>query len=263
MGILKIDPRMLNLVFSSALLLAGLGVHWIWHPRRFHEHSFLERAFEFWVLKWLLFVVTYGLLTVNTDLRFVLAAIDLNTTIGIGFIIAVWKGDAYDAGHTKVNLLFLFGLLFAWNFVGFPLGGKLWILPSMTFALVTLLGTGVAVFARFGMPAISFVVVTVVYGLLQMPGYQALFIDKKSDQELINWLAFAKLLYGGIFYPVFFSAISTFDALHVPKLPVLTGRVRKVVTGALAAIGGGLLTEGTLWLGKLLWRTITGHAGPA
>jgi len=238
-----------------------LAVYWVWHPRRFHEHRFIERAFEFWVLKWMLFSVTYGLLTVNTDLRFVLAAVDLNSMMGIGFVVALWKGDSYDERHTFMNLLFLFGLLFSWNFVSFPLASaKVWIVPSMTVSLLALLAMAAVVLARHGAIAIAFVLASFGYVLMQMPGYEILFVDRgQSDQELIKWLAFGKLVYGATFYPIFFSAITNFDRIALPKFPGLGDRTSKAVTWALAAIGGGILSEGALWIGKLLWHKISGH----
>jgi hypothetical protein len=258
------DPRKLNLVFAAVLLAVGLAIYWIWHPRRFTEHSFLERAFEFWVLKWMLFSVTYGLLTANTDARFVLASVDLNSIMGIGFAFALWKGDSYDERRTLMNLIFLFGLLISWNFVGHPLTSpRVWIMPSMTVAFVALLAMGAVVLARYGMIAIAFLAVSIAYVLLQMPGYHVLFVGGgNSDQELVKWLAFGKVLYGVTFYPIFFSPITNFVPLPFPRFPGLGMRMSKALNWALGAIGAGLLAEGALWVGKLLWRKMTGHSIP-
>jgi hypothetical protein len=262
MNFILSDPRKLNLVFSGVLLAIGLAVYWIWRPRRFHEHLFIERAFEFWVLKWMLFSVTYGLLTVNTDLRFVLAAVDLNSMMGIGFIIALWKGDSYDERHTFMNLVFLCGLLFSWNFISYPLASaKAWVAPSMTVSLLTFLGMAGVVWARHGPTAIAFVLTTLAYLLMQMPGYEILFVDRgNAGEELLKWLAFGKLLHGATFYPIFFSAITNFDPIRFPRFPGLSDRTSKAINWSLAAILGIVLKEGVLWIGKLLWRKISGHS---
>jgi len=224
----------------------------------------LERAFEFWVLKWMLFSVTFGLLSAHTDPRFILATVDLNSVMGVGFVIALWKGDSYDERRTLVNLLFLFGLLLSWNFVAQPLTpAKVWIMPSMTVALVALLAMAAGVLARFGHIAIAFCAASIAYVLLQMPGYHVLFLaGGTSDQELVKWLAFGKVVYGATFYPIFFSAITDFFPIQFPKLPGLGERMSKALNWVVGAIVAGLLSEGVLWLGKHLVQSVTGQPIP-
>jgi hypothetical protein len=260
----------MNLVFSAVLLVVGLSIYWFWRPPTFQDHRFTERAFEFWILKWMLFCVTFGLLSRGTDLRFVLASVDLTSVMGIGFAIALWKGDSYDERHTFMNLLFLFGLLFSWNFVSCPLSTSnspnpwiypmVWIMPSMTVALLAVFAMGAVIVARHGKIAITFLVVSIAYLVLQMPTYQTLFVTKGNpDPELLTWLAFGKVLYGATFYPIFFSPITNFAAIQFPSFPGLGERTSKLVNWALLAIAGGLLSEAALSLGKLLLRKITGH----
>lgn len=85
----------------------------------------------------------------------------------------------------------------------------------------------------------------------------------KTDPQLVEWLAFAKLLYGILFYGVFLSPVQNFESLQLPTLPLPGDRLKRFASWATAAIAGGILTEVMLWAGKQLWRLITGHAGPA
>jgi hypothetical protein len=255
------DPKVLNLLFASVVLVAGLALYWF-HPEIFHQHTFTEKAFEFWVMKWMLFVVTWGLLTAGTDLRFVLAALDLNSVIGLGLVIALWKGDSYDERHTIVNLMFLFGLLFSWNFLARSLigPGMVWIFPSMTTSLIYISSLAIVIAARYRSAGILFVIASVGYLLLQLPTYRVVFIDNvKGDPELVKWLAFAKLLYGTLFYGAFLSTIQRFESLRLPSLPTANARVRRMTSAVATAVGGGVLTELTLWGGKQVWFLITGH----
>ena len=255
------DPKQLNLFFSAVVLVIGLVSYWI-HPVVFHQHRFMETAFEFWVLKWMAFVMTWGLLTATTDLRFPLAAIDLTSVISFGFAIAFWSGDAYDERHTVVNLVFLFGLLFSWNFVAHSIlgAGRAWIFPSMTMSLVCICAMATVVLLRYHATGIMFALVSAAYLILQMPTYELIFLGRiNTDPEIIRWLAFTKFLYGGLFYAVFWAPIKSFDKIRIPSLPLSNERLRRAATWTAAAIGGGILTEIVLWLGKQTWRLVTGH----
>lgn len=251
----------LNLLFSAVVLVVGLGVYWF-HPAVFHDHTYVERSFEFWVLKWIAFVVTWGLVTAQTDLRFELAATDLNSIFGLGMVVALWKGDNYDDRHTLVNLVFLFGLFFAWNFCFHPLApSRIWFFPSMTLSLMVISAMAVAIIARYGAPGIAFAAISLAYLLLQMPTYLVLYgRTLNNDPELIKWLAFAKLLYATVFYAVFFAPLKHDRPIQLPTFTVVTPRVRGIATYLAGAVGGGILTELTLWIGKRVWQILSaGH----
>ena len=260
--VLKAPPN-LNVIFSAAVLLVGLGAYW-YHPAIFHEHKYVERSFEFWILKWIAFVVTWGLVTAHSDARFQLAATDLNSIFGFGMVVALWRGDDYDERHTLINMVFLFGLLFAWNFSIQPLGpSKTWIFPSMTLSLIVISAMAVSIVARYGAAGIAFAVVSLAYLLLQLPTYLILFTKTLSaDPELIRWLAFAKLLYGTVFYAVFWSPLKHSRPIQLPTLPIPTQKMRGISTYLGGAIAGGILTEFTLWVGKRVWLLLSsGHIG--
>jgi len=255
------DPRILNLLFSAVVMVIGLVAYWF-RPDIFRQHAFAERAFEFWVLKWMLFVMTWGLLTSGTDLRFALAALDLNTVVGFGLVVALWKGDSYDERHTIVNLVFLFGLLFSWNFLTRSLIGVViaWLYPSMTASFVYIAAMAVVIVARYRSAGVLFAIASAAYLLLQLPTYQIVFLSQmQPDPELVKWLAFAKVVYGVLFYGAFLSPLQSFEALALPSLPLQGGRLRRFASWATTAIAGGILVEVTLWAGKHVWHLLTGH----
>jgi hypothetical protein len=265
--VLKV-PQNLNLLFSTLILLLGLAVYW-YHPGIFHAHTFVERSFEFWVLKWMGFVITWGLVTTSTDLRFALAATDLNSVCGIGMVVALWRGDEYDERHTLTNMVFLFGLLFAWNFSSQVLlgPGKAWIYPSMTMSVIVISAMAVAVVARYGTPGIAFAVISLIYLLLQLPTYQVIYITTSHpDAELVKWLAFAKVLYATVFYGVFSSPLKHPRPIQLPKLPIpaiTEEKLHGIMTYLGGIILGGILTEVMLWVGKHLWLLLAGSGSSA
>jgi len=261
MNISHVTPGQLNLLFSSVVLLSGLGIYWFWHPPVFHMHIFVERAFEFWVLKWIAYVVIWGLFTASADLRYVLATDDLNTVLGFGYVVAMWRGDSFDERHSSMNLTFLFGLLFAWNFVAYQsLQHSLaWVFPSMTASLILIASMGLVTWMRCGSVAAPFAITYFGYFFLQLPTYEIVYKvgSPTMDPELIKWLAFAKLIIGASFYQVFPSALKTFDPLRIPTLPIPDGRLRKVANWAALTIAGGILTEIVLVFAKKVWGILT------
>jgi hypothetical protein len=209
------------------------------------------------------YVVTWGLFSANTDLRFVLAANDFNTIVGLGIVVALWKGDSYDERHTLANLLFLFGLLFSWNFVSLSLGFsvKTWIFPSMTLSLVFISSAAVVVCVRFrSVAAIAFAVVSAVYLLMQLPSYQIVFAKTNADPELLKLLGLAKLAYGGSFFVAFFQPVEGLERALRFRLPFASARLKAALSNPLiVAVLGGVLTELLLMAGKGIWHLITGH----
>src|SRR5579863_8419864 len=112
----SIGPSTLNLVFSGAILGIGLVAYWFFHPEIFEDDPYTERGFEFWQFKWLMFVMIWALFKGQYDPRFALAAADLNSLFAIGFALAFLGGKKYLERRSIVTLVFLFGLLFSWNF---------------------------------------------------------------------------------------------------------------------------------------------------
>jgi len=244
------DPATLNLVFSSSVLIVGLIVYWFLHPKTFREYSFTERGFEFWQFKWLAFVIIWGLIKGPSDLRWALAASDLNSMFALGFVFAFFGGSKYSERRTVVNLLFLFGLLFSWNFCFAaqtpPEGGHRnlawwWIAPSMAVSALALFGMAIAALVRYRNKAILFFVCTVLYIILQMPSYEILFLGRQRDKMSLVWLAFSKLLCGLSFYSFCFHEPVSSESIQMPSwglahAPKLLRTSRFVALGVLAGI---------------------------
>jgi hypothetical protein len=252
------DPKLLNLVCSTVVLLFGLTTYWA-RPPIFRDHVVLQQAFEFWLLKWLFFVVTWGLFNANTDLRFVLAANDLNSILGLGFVIALWQGDPYNERQTVINLVLLFGLLFAWNFVTYTLtlSEKMWIFPSMTVSLICIFTAGITVWMRFRSAAGTvFLIMSGVYLLLQLPSYQIIFAKVDRDPDLIRLLALAKLAYGGLFYAVFFQHVEGIEKSVALRIPVLHMANITNPNPLAVAVLGGVLTQFVQSVGKGIWKRL-------
>ena len=254
-------PLKLNLLLSALAAVGGLAIYWLWRPRIFQDHPFAESAFEFWILRWMLVVITWGLVAASIDTRFVLAALDLNTVLGLGLVLALWKGDSYAARPGLVNLVFCYGLLLSWNFVVNPLigSGKVWLYPSRTASLLVIALMAYVVVERCGSQAIMFVLASGLYLFLQLPSYDSIFLN--GHPQLVQWLGFAKLFYSGLFYTVFPWSLKSFTPLHVPRLPVTNDKLRHTATWVMATVGGGLLTEFSLWLFKFIGQVLAAHHG--
>ncbi len=159
-----------------------------------------------------------------------MAADDLNTILGFGFVVAMWKGDEYEERHSVINLVFFFGLLFAWNFIMFPSpgapnaelpfrDGMRWLFPSMTASLVLIAMMGVVTITRCGAGAIPFAVAIGAYCFLQLPTYEAVYRignNYESYGELVKYLAFGKILCGALFYQLFPASLKRFSAITLP-----------------------------------------------
>jgi len=253
------DPQKLNLVFAALAVVIGLVIYWVWRPAVFSQHAFTERAFEFWVLKWMAAVIVWGFVAASTDKRFVLAAQDLSTVLSLGFVMATWKGDAYEPRPVHVNLLFVYGLLLSWDFVVNPLVGasSVWLYPSMTASLIAMALMAFTMVARCRSQAVVFVLVSAGYLLLQLPTYHVIFgLPTQNFRRLVEWLAFAKVFYSGLFYTVFPQAIRNFAPITLPRVPAPNENMRKFASWVAVSAGGVILTQLVLWVVKMVTRAL-------
>jgi predicted membrane protein len=272
------EKASLNLICSTIVLAFGLAIYWFWHPSIFHTHTFTERAFEFYLLKWVAYVMIWGLFSAHGDPRYVLATDDLNTVLGFAFVAAMWWGDSFEGRHrhVMVNLVFVFGLLFAWNFLCFPTfttadgqlpshEGLRWVLPSMTAAVLFIVSAGIAAVARCGTAAIPYAFAIALYCFLQLPTYELMYkigpAPGPDGQELVKALAYAKLLSGGLFYQMFPNSVKKFDSIRISlpldsRFAVLPPMVRRSIKWASLTIAGFVLTEFFRSIAGPVWQFV-------
>ena len=258
------DPQKLNLLFSALAVAAGLIVYWIWRPEIFKLHPFSERAFEFWLLRWISTAIAWGFVAASTDKRFVLATVDLGTILGLGFVISMWKGESYDSRPAHTNMLLLYGLLLSWNFVMNPLIGSnaAWLSPSMAATVIVTALMAVTMVVRCRAQAVMFVLVSVGYLFLQLPAYNAVFgTSGPHSALLVQWLGFAKIFYAGLFYTLFPSGLKNFQSVVIPRMSVSNDRLWKSLTWAGVTAGGVVLTQLVLWIVKVVAHLATGRHG--
>jgi hypothetical protein len=264
------DPRFLNLLFSGLILLVGLVFYWFLSPTLFKSAAFTERAYEFWLLKWLTYLMTWGLLEKTTDQRWVLAVVDFNNILTIGFFLAFFWGAEYANKKITINLTFLFGLLFSWNFVVSAYLGSinksgLWITwgigPSMVAATGSLALVAYVYVRRYGRAGIAFAVASLAYLILQLPAYRMIFNSNVSKSDWLTWLAFGKLFYALAFYASFFSSVPDGTPIKFSQwmqFEEKKPRLRKAFVYVGLGLGSGLLTAVGDFIGKLLLKRFGG-----
>lgn len=260
------DARFLNLLFSSLMLLVGLGIYWFFSPRLFKLAPFTERAFEFWILKWLTYLMTWGIIAKTTDPRWVLAVVDFNNVLTVGFFLVFFWGAQYSQKKIELNLVFLFGLLFSWNFVAYSWlaninRSALWtswgIRPSMVAATGSLALMAYVYARRYRAAGAVFAVASLGYLVLQLPAYSIIFTSGASKSDWLIWLAFAKLLYAVAFYGSFFTVVPDSAPIQIgalTRIQELRPRFRRVVVFVGLALGSGLLTAVGELIGKVLLK---------
>lgn len=212
------DARVLNLLFSTTILAVGVAIYWFWPPAFWEptDHDYLPfvlHGFEFWLIQWVLWIASYGLLqNKSPDVRTILTIIDLNTVLGLGLCLALGMGKDFAGTRPLINLTIIFGLLVGWNFL-FSTSAletnasryiqTLWLLPSMTLSLVSLVGWAFFSWKRYGNIALPFACVSILYAFVQQPSYSLIFLGRdrgEADNQWLTCLAYLKLLLGVTFY---------------------------------------------------------------
>ena len=261
------NAGVLNLVFSLLVLISGGIIFKFTKPRAFEEHPYLKRTFGFWLLLWFMIIMIWAVYG-GSPSRAVLACIDLYTVCVLGFFWSYAEADEFQWSTTIQNLVFLYGFLLLWNLV---LGTRAlkepspsdwrwaWILPSEAVSALALILLALVFLFRYGPVAIPFSCVVVpLYALFQRPTYSAMFLRAVHPGWFLA-LAAGKLVFGVVFYTLFFSPAREYLPVRIPKIgphgPEVAKKWLRLAGGTfLGAILTLLATRFTDWIGQLLRR---------
>lgn len=241
------NAGLLNFACSLLILLGGCVVFWLAHPKVFREHPYTARAFIFWLVQWAMLIVIWKIYVPgNHATCLLLACIDLYAVAALGFYWAYRKAGEFRWQSTLKNLGGIYVLLLSWNLtVGTHaeqhssgsdlLWHKAWILPSETVSAIALILIAAVFLLRYGAPAIPLSCVALpIYAFLQRPTYSALFVAERGDPGWVLALGCGKLVYGLLFYTLFFSPALTYQAVELPHFQ----KHRPMVTRGLKWAGG-------------------------
>lgn len=262
----------LNLAWSLLILLAGAAVFWLVNPKLFQEHPYTKRAFVFWLFQWFMLIVIWKLYVLGSHASCaLLACIDLYAIAGLGFYWAYRKANNFDWQGTVKTLGGIYGALLLWNLLVGTLAehhnsayDKLWhwawILPSETASAFVLILTAAIFLLRFGPPAVPIACVALpIYAFLQRPTYSAMFIGEKSDPGWVLALGCGKLVYGLLFYTLFFSPARDYGHVELPHFETRRPALMKSVKWAAGIMVTAVLSTLATTLAESLGNFIKGH----
>lgn len=218
-----------NLTISIVVLAAGVIILRFTRPNIFSAFPYTQRAFYFWLLQWVGFILIWFIFSHQREddpyLRNMLAAIDIQSVLALGFFFAFFKGTAFQWKPSIIDLLSVFGLALLWNLVIHGLGTaaylghdwhRVWIFGSQVLSGTALGLVALAFVWRYRGHGIAFACVTLIYVLLQSPIYQGIFVRPPLDPFWANALAFGKISYALVFYAMFFFQPQVTDPIGTP-----------------------------------------------
>jgi hypothetical protein len=215
---------------ATANLTISIGVVFVvfslWAVRRLWKleafnHPQEVSALLLWTIWWICLIVVYILVQRfkqdGATLGFVLLFLDIGSVSGLAFVIAYYKGHQFKWGQLEPILILLF-FLAAWDILSaaFLPGAAyrmLVIAPSAIMANVFIVGIGWIFLVRWGLTALPFFVLTILYAVLQLPAYFELFVvipfniqgSFAGPWQVFFLLAVGKLMYACSFFAMFFS----------------------------------------------------------
>ncbi|SRR6266700_2122878 len=220
----------LNLIASVLVVLPAAVILWRGSARLFQQYRYTYYAFVFWTLQWFVAICVWGIFkSCGTRSIAVLAVDDLFVVSTIGFFWAYQKAETFRLEIAAKKLALLYGSLLLWNLVLGPLAGdqlrlrQLWILPSQVVSVLGMAMVAVTFWQRYGIRALPLSgIVIPLYAFLQRPTYASLFLEKVPDDAIWMFaLAAAKLMYGLVFYTLFFSPAEQYApvTVEIPSFP--------------------------------------------
>lgn len=224
------DPAhagILNLIGSLVVFLPALIIVWYCHPRQFEERPYTHLAFAFWTLQWFaLLSVWAAYYNLKGRSIGVLATDDLYVVAALGFLLCYKDAGEFQWMKSARNLVALYAVLLLWNLLvgSFFKHSEnhylswLWVLPSLIVSEGVMGMMALVFWKRHGARALPLVgIVIPLYAFLQVPTYSTLFIEPGTGDDA-GWmviLALAKLMYGMLFYTLFFSQADNHEPLKL------------------------------------------------
>jgi len=258
----------INLSCAVAVLLAGGIIYWFVRPKVFRAHPFANHAFTFWLIQWFMLIVTWAAYSSSGSHKVViLATIDLYGVATLGFFWVYLEAAHFRWAETVRNIVGVYGLLLVWNIVVGPLAmGKpagshwrwVWILPSESISALSLFLVAWVFLRRYKGPAIPLSCVVIpLYIFLQRPTYYSIFVGTIPAGWVLA-LAVWKLVYGLLFYTLFFLPAQTYEPIGLPHFHPSQHWFSKSGRWFLGAIGGVIVSVLSTYfsqqLGDLLER---------
>jgi hypothetical protein len=197
--------------------------------------------------------------------RLVLACIDLYMIAALGIFWAYAEGDEFRWAPVLQKGAGIYGLLLLWNLV---VGGQAlqappqsmwrwgWILPSEAMSALALMLLALVFLVRYGPPAAPFACVALpAYAFLQRPTYTSIFFETR-DSGWVLALASGKLLYGLLFYTIFFLPARDYSPLRLRQFEMEKTRLVKVAKWVGGAVAGLAVTVASDFLARWIEHLI-------
>lgn len=250
---------LLNEAAALTIFGAGLLIRFFFRPRVFAKHPYTRYAFQFWLLRWLLFACAWFLIRKEIDSRIVLATADLGTVAMLGFCWSFLAGDELKVSRVVWNQTLVFGLLTSCNFFfaapGFSADD--WAKASAITAAAASTMLGLLFLARYGAWAIPIASVELAYAVLQGPVYRLVFGSGYSNVPSMSApvpnalvlpmiaLAAGKVLTGAFFYAMFFFPVDSHQRIEWP-IPYPRTHPSRAIIDIFLLVCVGIIAKGII-----------------
>jgi hypothetical protein len=230
-----------NVIAAACLLVPGIYFG-ISEPPIFGRYPHLRTTFRIWLLQWIVFVILWILFPQPTSKMLLLALIDFQSVLAIGFCFSFLQGNKQQIASLIWGLFILYAVVISVDLaIGLkamnkPVGSQwryAWIALSEVLSVVALLFTGQVFMLRYGLSALWLMVTNIIYAELQRPLYAGVFIDEKPQHSWFLAVAFGKLAMGAFFYLFFFVPLKDYPPLDLPETdPDVAMAIKHRVKGA-------------------------------
>lgn len=235
-------------------------IHFFFRPPIFRDHPYTRWAFEFWVIRWFMFLFTFIVIALykQADTRLLLALVDLGSVAGLGFFWAYLADGTFVAETTLTDLGLSYGLLLAWNLFFSHNASTLWIGASLTVSAASLSLFAYVFLLRYGGPGVPIALIALGYLVIQRPAYEKVFLHHPIDPSWMYALAIGKLLLGAVFYAMYFLPPARSGALPILSIgPSTNEKLQKALRWLLAILAGKIVDSLATRVAGYLARTFS------